>query len=212
MTFISNLIIFIISSVILGIMYNSFVIKRTSEQSRKILFVLTMVIFILSGIAVSVTNSVRLSISRSIDNFSEKIEQQLKSNFPENDFIQNGIDLNQTQDISVISDKIDELIKIIPRPNIPKKISDLVFTKPLENLSNQIKNIDLTNQNNNRALAFIDDDNFITVSSIITFLTAPGKLVINKFFMKVIIFLLIPMFLYILITTLLVVFKKEIED
>lgn len=209
-----RLIIFVLIGIALGILFNKFVIKYFSEKNRKILCVVTMLIFICSSISVSVTISIKSYINSTVIKYTGKIEQYIYKIFPDNEFINNGIDLNIIDNtISEINEVILGLKDILPTHTdikVNKWIYDMVVDTSMELLQGQINsNIDYYVGRDGiygqYVYMFADNNNFITVSSILNYLATFVNIKINFVFYKIIAVLLIPFLVYIVTTSIVVI-------
>ena len=205
MLFFVRLIISIITGVVVGKIYNKFVLKYFSDNKRKLLCILTMVIFIFSSISVSVIITIKSYIDSTISSYSGKIEQYVYDTYPNNEFLLNGIDLNKTNDdFSEISNAVSELKTIIPTHvelRVNKKIYDMLVGPPMEELLNQLNTVNYSvGTYTKNVYVFADNNNFITVSSILSYFTNLATKKINAVFLGIIVVLIIPFLIYILST------------
>jgi hypothetical protein len=211
-----RLIAFVVAGVVLGIVFNKLVIKHFSENKRKLFCVLTMLIFILSSISLAITFSVKSGIVSSIDNYSGKAEKYINDTYPNNEFLINGIDLNQINgNSSIITNAVNDLKAIIPTHTdlrINKRIYDMVIGKPIEEIINQINGLtsSVNNQVNNLTSSvslIANSNNIITVSSILNYLKFVANKYINIVFLRIIIILLIPFIAYVVSTSIFILIK-----
>ena len=209
-----RLITFIVIGIVLGTVFNKFVIKHFSENKKKLFGVLTMLIFILSSISLAITFSIKSGIVTSIDNYSGKVEKYINDTYPNNEFLINGIDLNKINvDSSIVTSGVNELRAIIPSYTdlkINKKIYDIVIGKPIEKIINQINGLtySVNNQVDNltdSVSIIANSNNIITVSSILNYLKSVAKWHINIVFLRIIIILLIPFIAYVVSTSVYVI-------
>jgi len=196
-----------VSGVILGILFNKFVIKYFSDNKRKLFCILTMLIFIFSSISLAITFGIRSGIISSINNYSDRVEKFIFDNNPNNEFLINGINLNIINDnTSIINDSVNELKALIPTHTdlrINKRIYDMVIGYPMGELINQIdvfnNSVSSHARNLTDSIAIItDNNNFITVSSILNYLKSLANRHINIVFFRIIIVLLIPFLAYVI--------------
>ena len=200
-------IVFIIIGIGLGIVFNKFIIKHFFENKRKLFYILTMIIFILSSISLAVTFSIKSGIILSINIYSDRVEKYIFDNNQNNQFLINGINLNIISDnSSIINDSINQLRTLVPTHadlKINKGIYDMVIGTPMDELINQINNLTnfVTNKENNamKSVSMIaDNNNFITISSIFVYLKFLANKHINAIFLRIIILLFLPLIIYIL--------------
>jgi len=204
---------YIVISIILGILYNKFIIKYFTNNKRKILCIITLVIFILSSISLSIAVSIKKYISSTIVNYSNKIEKFVIENNSNNGFVVNGIDLkNLNNNIIQLSNSIYEIKTIIPtheQLNLNKSIYDMIIGFPVNELMNQLNNIfgNTVDFSIEKFSIFANNNNFITVSSILQYLNTLANKHVNNIFRWIFIILLVPAVIYILITTIIVIVK-----
>ena len=213
MSFFVRLIIYVIIGVAAGILFNKFVIKHFSNSTRKVLNVITMVIFILSSISLSVIISIKSYVDSTIRSYSGKIEQYVYNTFQNNDFIINGVDLNKVNnDISQISNAVSGLREMIPdytELGVNEIIYDILIGSPMEELFNQLNDVNYSIGAYAEGIyAFADRNNFLTVSSILGYFTNFATRKINTVFLGIIISLIIPFFIYIITIFIIIIVKK----
>jgi len=204
--FFLSVFIFIVIGVVLGILFNKFFIKYFSGNKRKIVCVLTMVIFILSSISLGVTFGIKSIIVSSISSYSDKVERYIYDTYPNNQFLLNGINLNVVYDDTIITNSVSELKELIPTHTdlrVNKRVYDVIIGAPINEIINQINNLTSTAAARARNVTnivsnIIDNNNYITVSSILNYLKSVANKHINIYFIKIIIPLLVPLVIYVL--------------
>lgn len=211
-----SLIIFSIIGIVLGTIYNKFVISRFSDEKRKSLCVLTMVIFLGTSISVAVVIGTTSYVNSTISRYSRKTAQYIYNTYPDNEFVTNGIDLNEINDgASRINEAIADLKAVIPSHdelNVDKRIYDMVFGFAINGLTNQLDSINNTvSTHAKKAAAFVDKNNSITISSILKYLTSTAIKQVNIISSWIIIVLIIPILIYVVFTSIavLVIIKKS---
>jgi predicted PurR-regulated permease PerM len=210
--------VFIVIAVVIGIVFNKFVIKHFSDNKRKLFCVLTMLIFILSAISLAITFSIKSGIVSSISTYSDRVEKYIYDNNPNNAFLINGINLNIINDnSSIINDSVNQLRSLVPTYTdlrINKRIYDMVIGEPMDELINQINNLtgSVTDRANNMVSSvsmLADSNNFITVSSIFNYLKSLANRHINIVFLRIIIVLLVPFLVYVISTSVYVIISAR---
>jgi len=198
--------VFLVIGIVLGIVFNKFVLKYFPENKTKLFCVLTMVVFILSSISLAVTLSVKSGIVSSIGNYSARVEKYIYDTYPNNEFLINGIDLNKiNENSSIIINSVNELKAIIPTYTdlrVNKRIYDMIIGEPINEIINQIDSLSNSVSAQTKKLTdpiskITDSNNFITVSSILNYLISVANRHINIVFFKIIIALLIPFIVYV---------------
>ena len=216
MLFFIVLIVSIIIGVVLGKIYNRFVIKKLSDGNRKFFCILTMVIFIVTSILVSVVIGITSHVNSTINNYSNKIAQYIYNTYPDNEFVVNGIDLDKIDDgASQINKAVSDLKAVIPSHdelNIDKRIYDMVVNNAMDGFTNQLSTVNsAVSTHAKKVFTFVDKNNSITISSFLNYLTSMAIKRVKIVSWVITILLIIPLLIYVISTsiTVLVVIKKE---
>jgi hypothetical protein len=216
MLFFISLIVSIIIGVVLGKIYNTFVIKKFFDSKRKLFCILTMVIFLGTSIFISVVIGITSYINSAINNYSGKIAQYINNTYPDNEFVMNGIDLNKINDgASQINKNISDLKAVIPTHdelNVDKRIYDMVVNNAMSGLQNQLSIVNNTvSTHASKAFVFVDKNNSITVSSFLNYLTNMAITRVKIISLGIAIVLMIPFLIYVVSTSIavLVIIKKR---
>jgi TM2 domain-containing membrane protein YozV len=200
-----RLIIFIIIGIVAGKIYNKILIKCISGKIIKTLCALTMVIFILSSIILSAAISIKSYANSEIRKYAVKMEQEIYDILPNNELLRNGIDLNKIDDdISQVTEFISSFQTLIPDNSelkVNKMIYDFLINSVTKLLQSEISTIIYSaNIYGISIRSIVDDNNCITVSSILNYFTKIVEKEINTIFLDIIIKLMIPLFIYIIAT------------
>ena len=220
------LIILTLLGIILGRMYNKFVVKKLSGTKRKILCILTIVIFLISSISVSLIIGVKSYINSVVDNYFVEIEKNIYENCPDNEYVTKGIDLNKIknsifQSVKQAISKDDEKTQIVN-----KVISDVKSMMPtpvaLKIGDERIYHMLLNAAFNQSSLgvyadfiySFADKNNVISVSSILNNAKIITKKKVGSGFNMAIILSIIPILIYVIAAYIYVsrVVKRSAED
>ena len=221
------LIIFTLLSIILWRIYNKFITNKLSGVKRKILSVLTIVIFILCSISLSLIFSVKSFTNSLLDNNFHKIEKYICETYPNNEYVTKGIDLDKIIiKKEVLQSVIQSLFKDDENAQIENKIisefkSMMPSSKALGIKNEKIYNMlfDMIFDQSYLALgthvdfvySFADENNIISVSSFLNNTKIMAKKKLSGSFNKAIIFSIIPILIYIIVSYIYVlrVVKKE---
>lgn len=219
MLFLVSLIVFIIISIVLGTVYNKFVIKKFSGKTRKLFGILTMVIFLGTSISISLVIGITSYINTTINDYSGKIAQYIYNTYPDNEFVMNGIDLNKINDgASQINKAVSDLRAVIPTHNelnVDERIYDMVVGFAMNGLTNQLNNVNNTvSIHAKKAFVFVDKNNSITISSFLNYLTSMAITRVKIVSFGIAIVVIVPFLIYVVSTSIavLVIIKKKKQD
>jgi len=201
-------IVFAVLGIGVGIVYNKFVIKDYPDYKRKFGYFITIFIFLLFMIGLFAVFSIKSSINSTINDYSVKLEHYIKINFPDNEFVRNGLDLNEiNDDLSQINNTVNQLKAILPNNTelgVSKFLYDLVVDYAIKDLQ---KRLTVVNYSAKMINSFSDRNNVLTVSSIINGLQTSAIKIVNT--VSVIIIGIFILFLLIYIIYTLTIVKRE---
>ena len=192
-------IIFIIVGISIGIVYNKFVIKDYPDYKRRFGYFITIVIFIALSLVIYVIISIKSGINSTINEYSVKLEQYVNYNYPENDFVKNGLDLKEiNNDISKINKSVDDLKSILPNHRelgVNKTFYYLLSNYAIKELQ---KRLTVINYSAKMINTFSDKNNVLTVSSvtnglrinIIKLVNTISLIIVSIFILMVIIYII----------------------
>jgi len=80
----------------LGVVYNIFVIKNYPDHRRKGAYVSAVVFFLFFSLAIYVVMSARSYANSTITGYAARMEQYVKDNYPNNEFVKNGLILKRS--------------------------------------------------------------------------------------------------------------------
>lgn len=193
--------IFAVLGIVLGIVYNKFVIREYPDYKRKFGYFITIVVFLVFTLALSVIIHIRSDINSTIKEYSVKLEQYVNFNFPENEFVKNGLDLkNINNDISQINESINELKSILPsykELGVDKVIYDLLTDYAIKELR---KRLTIVNYSAKMINSFSDKNNVLTVSSVTNGLRINTIKLVNTVSLIIMAIFLIAFLVYIIYT------------
>jgi hypothetical protein len=193
--------IFAIIGIVLGLVYNKFVIKDYPDYKRKLGYFITIVVFLTFTLVLSVIISIKSGINSTIKEYSVKLEQYIKDNFIENEFVKNGLDLKEiNNDISQINKTVDELKTILPTQKelgVDKMVYDLLVDYAIKELR---KRLTVVNYSAKMINSFSDKNNVLTVSSITNGLRINATKLVNIVSLIIVVIFLIAFLIYIIYT------------
>ena len=193
----------IIASILCAKLYNKKVIYLFSPRTRKVFYFLTFMFFICTSISIAVLINIHLFLNNTIINYTIKIEKILIDRLPE--ILVKGIDLDKITDPTQIYDSLNELINMISGGNdlqVNKFTNDII----IKSIDKTLKPI-IKYKRNVTILA--DNNNIITIGSILNFLAIMTIRYINSIFLKIYIIFFIPLVVYIIITMIIALIKAK---
>jgi len=198
----------IIIGISLGIVYNKFVIKDYPDYKRKFGYFITVVIFIIFSISIFGILIMKSDLNSTIKDYSIKLEHYVKINYPENEFVRNGLDLKNINDnISKINDSVNEIKTILPTNKelgVDKFLYDLIVDYAIKELQ---KRLTVVNYSAKVVNSFSDKDNVLTISSLVNGLQQNAIRLINITSLIIIGIIILFFSIYIIFT--LIVVKRE---
>ena len=198
----------IIIGINLGIVYNKFVIKDYPDYKRKFGYFITVVIFLLLSISIFGILIMKSGLNSTIKDYSTKLEHFVKINYPDNEFVRNGLDLkNINNDISKINTSVNEIKSILPSNKelgIDKFLYDLIVDYAIKELQ---KRLTVVNYSVKAVNAFSDKDNVLTISSLVNGLQQNAIRLINITSLIIIGIIILFFSIYIIFTF--IVIKRE---
>jgi len=194
-------IIFTILGISIGIVYNKFVIKDYPDYKRKYGYFITIVIFLALSFVIYVIISVKSGINSTVNEYSVKLEQYVKSNYPENEFVKNGLDLKEiNNDISKINNSVDDLKSILPSNRelgVNKIVYDLLSDYAIKELK---KRLTVVNYSAKMINSFSDKNNVMTVSSVTNGLRKNVIKLVNTISLIIISIFILMVLIYVIFT------------
>jgi hypothetical protein len=202
------IIISIIIGINLGIVYNKFVIKDYPDYKRKFGYFITVLIFLLFSISIFGILIMKFGINSTIRDYSTKLEHYVKINYPDNEFVRNGLDLkNINNDISKINNSVSEIKSILPSNKelgVNKFLYDLIVDYAIKELQ---KRLTVVNYPAKVMNSFSDKDNILTISSLVSGLQQNAIRLINITSLIIIGIIILFFSIYIIFTLIFV--KRE---
>jgi len=194
-------IIFTILGISIGIIYNKFVIKDYPDYKRKFGYFITIVIFLSLSLVLYVIISIKSSINSTVNEYSIKLEKYVNNNFPENEFVKNGLDLkNINNDISKIDKSVDDLKSILPdyrELGVNKTVYNLLSVYAVKELQ---KRLTIVNYSAKMINSFSDKNNVLTVSSVTNGLRINAIKLVNTISLIIASIFILMVLIYIIFT------------
>jgi len=151
----------------LGILFNKFVVKDFPEADRKSGNVITIVVFILLFVVIFAALYGKVKADAAVKSLSVKIEQDIKKNYSNLDIVKYGIDVAAvSKDANKLSGTLNDLTRVIKPGEIG--VPNFVWNIALGYIRKELQKI-FTKFNAvvDAANPFLDERNYLTVSSLI---------------------------------------------
>jgi len=166
-----NLILFgaiaVILGVGLGILFNKLVVKDFPENGRKASYVKTVVVFLLIAVVIFAVLYGKSIVDSSVKSFSGKIEQDIKKNYSNLDIVKNGIDITAaSKDSSKLNSTVNDLTRVLKPSDFG--VPAFIWNTVLSNVKKELQKIIISfNSAEGVSNPFVDEKNYLTVSSFI---------------------------------------------
>jgi len=147
----------------LAILFNKLVVKDFPETDRKAGNIKTFFVFIILFVIIFAVLYGKVIADASVKSFSAQIEQDIKKNYSNLDIVRNGIDVAAvSKDTNKLNNTVNDLTKII-KPGelgVPKFVWNIALGYMRKELQKIFNGFDAVSP-------FLDERNYITVSSFI---------------------------------------------
>ena len=154
----------------LGLLFNKFVIKDYPEKGRKFKYVITVIVFFLITVILFGVIYGKFIADAAVKKSFTELEQYIVKNHSNLPFVRKGIDITAIQnDASTINNTIVALIPSANELGIPPLVYNSVLNYVFKELQKKLAVIKVVE---NKANPFIDENNKLTVSSLINGLQA----------------------------------------
>jgi len=200
MLFVILLVVFIALGVFLGVLFNKAVISKFSEIDRKGNYIITVVVFVLITVVMFSVVFAKFSINSSVNFYSNELEQYLLDNHSNMELVRTGINMELVnQDITKLNNAVTQL-----KDALWPHASELGLTRNVYNLlANYVtreiqKNLLVVNAAGHVANSFTDENNFLTISSIMNGLRLRIAFIINIITIIVVVICSLILIIYIL--------------
>jgi len=154
----------------LGILFNKLVIKNFPETGRKVKYVITVIVFLLITVVLFAAIYGKFIADSYVKYYSSELEQYIIKNHSNLDFVRNGLDIAAvSKDISKLNKTVTDLNTILKPKANELGIPDLVYNAIIGYVTKELqKRLVVLNNAAGKAInPFIDEKNFLTVSSLI---------------------------------------------
>jgi hypothetical protein len=204
--------IFLIFGVFSGMLYNKYFVKDYPDYKRKSGYFLNIVIFAAVFLSIYSVISIKSYGNWIIREYSIKLEQYIKDNNSENEFVKNGIDLTQFNDnLTQIDNGINKIKALLPSYKdigVDKFIYDLIVDYAIKQLQKKLKAVNYYTYIVN---TFTEKNTRITVSSLINGLRTNTMKLINTIALIVVIIFLTLFFVYIIYTLTIITRERKLK-
>jgi len=202
MSFILLLILFAAIGVGLGILFNKLVIKNFPETGRKMNYVNTVIIFLLITVVLFAAIYGKFKIDSYVNNYSNEIEQYIVKNHSNLDFVKNGLDITAvSNDISKLNNTINDLNVVLwPKAGefgVPKFLYNMIIGNVVKELHKRIASANAVVNTSN---SFVNEKNFLTVSSLINGLRISILKIVKIIVFVIVVICVILLGIYILVS------------
>lgn len=206
------LIIFFILGFTAGILYNKFFVKDYPDYKRKLGYFFTLVVFIAFFVSVYSIVSIKSYTNSIIKEYSIKLEQYIKDNYPNNELVKDGVDLTQVNDsLTQINNGVIEIKGMLPSPEeigVDKFVYDIIVNYAIKQLQ---KKLNAVNYYAYIVNTFTEKNNVITVSSLINGLRTNSIKLINTIALIFAIIFIISFLVYIIYTLTIIMRERKFK-
>jgi len=191
----------VVVGVAIGLVYNKLVIKDYPPERKKAGYVGSVVVFLLISLALFGVLYGRLVARSSINDFTQKMAQQINKNYPQNSFVKNGVDLrNISTDIAQADAALSAIKLVLPSAadlGIPKAIYDIAINYVMGQMQTKLMQV----KNSEKFLKSFAENNILTVSSLTNGLRQKAFSVVNIITVVFVVIFVILLGIYILLSS-----------
>jgi Na+/melibiose symporter-like transporter len=168
MSFIFLIVLFAAVGAGLGVLFNKLVIKNFPEKGRKASYVITVIVFLLITVVLFAAVYGKLKADAAVKNYTNELEQYIKINHSNLDFVKNGLDVTVvTKDISKLNKTISDLNAVLWPKVSEFGVPNFVYNMVIGKVKNELQKIIVKVNEAGKANAYINENNYLTVSSLI---------------------------------------------
>jgi ABC-type multidrug transport system fused ATPase/permease subunit len=202
MSFIILIVLFAALGIGLGLLFNKLVIKNFPETGRKMNYVKTVIIFFLITVVLFAAVFGKFKIDSSVKNYSNEIEQYIIKNHSNLDFVRNGLNISAvSNDISKLNKTVTDLNVILKPKADELGVPNLVYNAVVNYVAKELqKKLVIVNKAEKAANSFVDENNFLTVSSLINGIRTGILKVVKTIVFVIVIICVILLVIYILVS------------
>jgi len=200
MSFILLLVLFAAIGVGLGLLFNKLVIKDYPEAGRKFKYVITVIVFLLITVVLFAVVYGKFQIDASVKKSANEFKEYIQKNHSNLDFVKNGLDMAAVKnDVSKLNKTVADLNVILKPKAAELGIPNLVYNSIINSLSKELqKKLVVVNTTEKTTNSFVDENNKITVSSLINGIQTSILKTINIIVFVIVVICLILLGFYIL--------------
>jgi hypothetical protein len=211
---------FLVSGIAFGILYIKLLNKIfPNRKMQKISYFFAVIMFIGFSLSIYIAISISTYCDITITSYSVKVKEYIEKEYSDNNFVKNGVSIDELNNILVHIDNGKEYIKSI----IPILDSDNFVIKKVVNytgrfIDNYVSLIPLKmsyfvgKKHKKIIKTFTDKNDDVTVSSIINGFKSIILKQINKLILTVLLVVNIPFYVYIVLTFIIKVVKSKLYE
>jgi len=157
----------IVLAVGLGLLFNKLVVCNFPEQDRKASYVKTIVVFLLLFIIIFAALYGKTIADASVKSFAEQTEQDIRKNYSNLDIVKNGINITAvSKDASKLNSTVNDLTSVLKPGDFG--VPPFVWNTVLGYVKKELQKIIISfNDAVKGTSRFVDERNYLTVSSLI---------------------------------------------
>jgi uncharacterized membrane protein len=200
MSFIILIVLFAVLGAGLGVLFNILVIKNFPEHSRTMSYVKTVIVFLLMTVILFSAVFGKFKLGSIVNDYSNKLELDITRNYPNLDFVKNGVDMTAvSNDITKLNKTLGDLNVIIKPKADELGIPNFIYNLAMDNVIKELqKKLAIVNAAGKAATSFVDERNYLTIPSLINGLRLSVLKIINIIVFVIVVICVIILGIYIL--------------
>ena len=209
---------FIVSGISFGIFYIKLLNKLfPNSKKRKVSYFFAVIMFVGFSFSIYIATSISTYCDKTITSYSVKVKEYIEKEYSDNNFVKNGVSIDELNNILVHigngKEYIKSIIPILDSDNFVIKkalnytgrfIDDYVSLIPLK------MSYFMEKKHKKIIKTFMDKNDAVTVSSIINGFKSIILKQINKLILTVLIVVNIPFYIYIVLTFVIKAVKSKL--
>ena len=202
MSYLIFLVFFVTLAIFIGILFKNIVLKDYPKEERKGQEAISMVLFIAATVLIYSVIFAGFSINSAIKKYSLELETYVYENHSDIEFVKTGIDMRTVnEDISRINNAVAELNTTLRPYANELGIPGWAYNWAVRNIQTQLEvRLLIVNAAGNAANVFADENNYITVSSLLNGFRVGFMKVLNTIILIIVIIFVLILGIYILVT------------
>jgi hypothetical protein len=156
------------AAIVLAVLYITFVLKDYPREGRSFICVVAVLFFLVSALAICGVILGKDSVDAAIHEKSYELEQYITEHYPDNQLVKDGIDLSVlNEDASQSAAIVSSVIEMIPSHTelgLNKLLYDMMINFASDKLQTRLAAVDYNIEAGN---VFADEQNMLTVSSLV---------------------------------------------